>query len=120
KLSGELQLRISLLEVILHLDNNDWQYVAYRLGDIKQSNKALLKQANYQHEAQFIKLLSIFSMAYEPFNDPKIKAKIEQYISSSPVFRPGSNEFISYMVWLKSKLSKNHYYLTLLANVKTV
>ncbi len=115
KQSAELQLRISLLELVLHYENNDFSYIDYKANDLRNTYKELLQQETHQRESDFLKLLRRCTNLAQPFNDAKMVRAIEQFIEQSPPFSPGSNEFINYRIWLSVKLNRKNYYTTLLA-----
>ena len=117
KQSAELQLRIGLLELILHYENNDFNYIDYRINDLRHSYKDLLQQEAHQRENSFLKILRKCINAPAPFKDERILKNIKQFISDAPAIAPGSNEFINYSIWLSTKTSRKLYYDTLLQAV---
>lgn len=118
KLPAELQLRISILECLLHFDHDDIDFVAYKLNDIKNSQKKLLKQPAYTRENALFKILKRCVITHNPFKDKAIIGLVQEFSQQSPSFSPGSNEFINYRIWLESKLKKQPYYALLLAEMQ--
>lgn len=114
KLSVELQLRLSILELILHFENEDLNFIDYRINEIRSTFKKLLRQEAYQREANFIKILKRSVAKIKPFEQKNIMKLTQLFIDNSPLFGPGSNEFISYQLWLRSKLHKQKYYALIL------
>ena len=110
KLSVELQLRLSILELILHFENGDMNFIDYRINEIRSTFKKLLRQAAYLREANFLKILKRSVNKVRPFHQKNVIQLAQTFIEQSPPFGPGSNEFISYQLWLKSKLEKRDYY----------
>ncbi len=109
-LSVELQLRVSLLELILHFENEDFDFIDYKIKEVRHAYKSLLKQDTYSREAAFVKLIKRCIAYAKPFGDVAIKKEIDQFVAASPPFAPSSNEFISYRLWLSTKLSRSNYY----------
>lgn len=115
KQSAELQLRISLLEIILHYENADFSYIDYKINDLRHTYKDLLHQETHYRESEFLKLLKKCINSPKPFADERIVKMIQNFIAKSPTFSPGSNEFINYQIWLSTKINKKDYYKTLLS-----
>ena len=117
KLSVELQLRLSILELILHFENGDMNFIDYRINEVRNGFKKLLRQDAYIREANFLKILKRCVSKVKPFQQKNIIKLSETFIEQSPPFGLGSNEFISYQLWLRSKLDKRAYYSVLLEKI---
>ena len=57
KFSTENQFSISIIEIILHYENANLDYVTYRIGEIRRQFKTLLKDPLHQEEKAFLKIL---------------------------------------------------------------
>ena len=117
KLSVELKLRLSILEIILHYENGDFNFLEYRLEEVKKTFRRLLKQPDYEHDKRFIKLLHKSLNLANPFQNSNFIRFSQQFVEQSPQFSPGSNEFISYRLWVQSKLRRTDYFSFLLKSV---
>lgn len=117
KLSVELQLRVRLLEVILHYENSDFDFIDYKISEIRHAYKTLLQQGTYSRESAFIRLFKRCIAHPKPFSDATIRQRIADFVQESPPFAPSSNEFISYRLWFESKLNKVDYYELVLRRV---
>ncbi len=116
-LSTEIQFRIAIVEAILHFDNEDYNFLEYRLQEVKKQFRKLLQQADYQREKAFIKLLWKSLQIAAPFEQTKMTQMIQTFLDASPAFEPGSNEAISYQLWLCAKLEKKDYYQVVLEQI---
>lgn len=117
RLSVELQLRLSILEIMLHFDNSDFAFIDYRITDMRSTFKALLENPQYKREKDFLGLLKKCAGTAQPFKNLVVINTVQQFIDQSPPFAPGSNEFISYRIWLESKVKQQPYYRLILAAV---
>lgn len=109
-LSIEIKFRLALVEIILHFDNEDYDFLEYRIREIKKSFRKLLQQSDYQREKEFIKIIWKCLNLAVPFEQKKIIELCTTFVSASPSFEPGSNEAINYQFWIQSKLEKKDYY----------
>jgi tetratricopeptide (TPR) repeat protein len=114
KLSSEHQLSILMLEAILHYDNNNLDYVDYRLSDIKNKYRTLLKKDVYKDEKDFIKIMFQVLQSNTPFRDKNIQQNIKIFNEKASSLQIGSNKHIDYKLWFQSKLEKKPYYSLLL------
>lgn len=120
KQSVELQLRFCILEIVLHFENEDFDFLDYKINETRNTFRDLLHQDSYKRETDFLKILKKCLNVSRPFSDTTVKKIIQQFIAQSPPFAPGSNEFISYQLWLKSKIEKINYYELVLNAVRLV
>ncbi len=116
-LSTEIQFRLALVEAILHFDNQDLDFLNYRIPEVKKQFRKLLQQEDYEREKEFIKIIWKCIRTAAPFEQPRITKMIQTFLQSSPSFEPGSNEAISYLLWLQSKLENKDYYTIVLEQV---
>jgi tetratricopeptide (TPR) repeat protein len=119
KLSTELQFSISMLEVILHYENNGLDFVSYRIGEMKRQFNALLKRPDFTDEKTLLKILLAMSNKPNPMKDTQILNQINNYLGSVGHLQVGSGRHIDYGLWLTAKLKKQHYYEALLETLQT-
>ncbi len=118
KLSAELQFSISILEQILHYDNKNYDFVTYRIGEMKRHFRSLLKRPDYQEEKNFIKILLAMSNRADPLHDKLMLNQINNFINEASSLQVGSSKHIDYGIWLKSKINKKPYYQSLLQSLQ--
>ena len=118
KLSTELQLSVSMTEIILHYENNNFDFVSYKIGEIKRQFRGLLKRPEYIEPKSFLKI--IFSMANkpDPLNDKQIVSQIKNFVRLASTLQIGSEKHIDYGIWVQSQLNKQPYYAALLETLK--
>ena len=114
KLSSELQFSISILETIFHYDNNDMDFVGYKITEIKRQFRVLLKREDYAEELNFLKIIHAMINKAGGLHSPAVVALIEKFIKHAPPFQIGSEKHIDYALWLKSKLTRTSYYKSVL------
>jgi len=117
-LSPELKMSVNVVDLIMYYENDDFNYLIYRIKEIKRKFRTSLSKPNFERVKSFLKLLDVLSKYPTPFENKKVLPKIEQFIANSPPFEPGNNENINYKVWLLSKLNKRSYFEELLLEVK--
>jgi len=117
-LSPELKMSVNVVDLIMYYENNDYNYLIYRIKEIKRKFRTALSKPNFVRVKSFLNLLSTLSKCPDPFESKKVLPKIEQFVAQSPPFEPGNNENIDYKVWLLSKLNKRSYFEELLLEVK--
>lgn len=116
-LATNLQLNVNILEVMLRIETDDFEYVAHRLRDIKRRFSKELKQTAYLREKQFLQILQDLAFKAAPLQNKKITAKIQQFLETYREIELGSNDTISYAIWLQAKLERKDYYELVLASV---
>ncbi|OFY67718.1 MAG: hypothetical protein A3H98_14770 [Bacteroidetes bacterium RIFCSPLOWO2_02_FULL_36_8] len=114
KLEPQIQMQITFIEVIIHFDLDNKEYIFNRIAEMKRSFRSLLTLEAYERELKFLKLLRDFLRFPEPFSNKKVRKGIEQFLSIPYKLEPGSNEGINYNAWLLSKINRNSYYSNLL------
>ncbi len=116
-LPKELQLRLTLIEILLHYDNEDMLFLEYKIAQANKKFRSLFKEEAYAKDKAFLKIINKCTQQLHPFESPKIKKMVEDYLNSVPPFEPGSEEGISYKIWFRSKLEGKDYYALLLEEV---
>lgn len=112
------RMNISLVEIMIRIDNEDREYASNRCKDFIRKHRKSLNMPRFEREKQFIIILR--DILQNPYfsNDKKLLNLIQQFIDNSPPFEPGSNEAINYRIWLESKLKKRPYFEILLKYVR--
>ncbi|MGB0838716.1 MAG: hypothetical protein ACPGXL_01180 [Chitinophagales bacterium] len=118
-LSENLKLAMSVAEVILRIENEDYNYALHRLKEIKRIFRKKLVTEEYQRENNFVKILKSIANTPQAFKNKRLTNKVKIFIDNSPKFEPGSNEAINYRIWLYAKLNRVTYYDVLLEEVGT-
>ncbi len=117
-LAVNLQLNISITEIMLRIETQDFEYIAHRLRDIKRRFNKELKQTDYQREKQFLQILQDLAFKPKPLQNKRVLSKIQQFLTTYGAIELGSNETINYAIWLQSKWQKRDYYELVLESVK--
>jgi len=118
-LAKSLQLSINLVNLILHYANGDTMYLVNKISDVRRIFRKELKQENFAREKALIAIIRTMSTSADGAKGKRVQAQIQKFIDSSPKFEPGSNEAISYRLWLESILYKKPYYELVLSSVGT-
>ncbi len=113
-LSENWKISFSIVELILHIENKDYEYVLNKTQAFRRYFQDALKKEVYQREKHFISILRYLAQIPKPYKDTKVIEKINAFIDNSPPFEPGSNEAINYSIWLQSKIEKKSYYQLIL------
>jgi tetratricopeptide (TPR) repeat protein len=110
KLTTEYQFSISIVEVVLHFENANLDYVTYRIGEIKRQFRNLLKGDAFQEEKAFLKLLASMCNKADPMHDKALVAQMKSFANRTASIQIGSGKHIDFGLWIKAKLEKQHYY----------
>ncbi len=113
-----LRLGISLVELILHYENGDEDYVEHLVTDIRRKFRKELKEEGYHREKELLGIIRILAAKLNPLKNKKIVERMEAFQKASPPFQPGSNEAINYQVWLKSLQVTSTYYEIILLEIE--
>lgn len=109
KLHFSFQLSIAIVDVILHYENNDFNYVLYKINEIKRIFRTHLKDEKFDREREFLQIVRTIVNKGNDFNEPKIADKINAYIEKYKKTPTGEAEGIYYPVWLESKKNRISY-----------
>jgi len=117
-LSNDLKINIIIIDLIMYYENKDYNYLIYKIKEIKRRYRVSLSKPNFERAKLFINILDIISKSPNPFENERVLPKLYKFINDSPPFEPGNNENINYKVWLLSKLNKRNYFDELLLEIK--
>ncbi len=104
------KLRISILEVMLHLEAKDFEYADGRLREVKKIFRTTLSREGYEREKQFLQILAALIKYPDAIKRAKVLEKIQAFIQESKDYELGSNEVLDYSIWLKSQIGSPSYY----------
>jgi len=104
------KLNISIVEMILHIENRDFSFAENRLRNIRRTFSPIINEEGYQREKEFLKILLGICTTARIRDNNKLLVQINEFIQQSPEPEPGSNESINYQLWLESKITGRRYY----------
>jgi len=110
KLSTENQFAISIVEIILHYENANLDYVTYRIGEIRRQFKTLLKDSLHLEEKAFLKILLNMCNKADPMHDKLLMSQMKEFAANASKVQIGSGKYIELGLWIESKLEKKQYY----------
>jgi len=113
RLSTENQFSISIIEIVLHYENSDLEYVTYRIGEIRRQFKVLLKDNAHSEEKVFLKLLQNMCNKPDAMHDKQLLTQMEEFVANASKVQIGSGKYIELGLWVQSKLDKKQYYNSL-------
>jgi tetratricopeptide (TPR) repeat protein len=111
-LSPPIRMHLAITEVILRIEMEDWNYAHARLKALNRSHRALLCAEDYAQEKAFVSLMRAIVTKPEPFQDAKLRKKMETFIQDTER-EVGSNP-IDYVAWIKAHIQQRKYYEVLL------
>jgi len=118
-LSKSLQLSINLVNLILHYANGDTIYLVNKISEIRRSFRKELKLESFAREKALISIIRSMATSADGHKSKRIRQQIQDFVDTSPKFEPGSNEAISYRLWLESIVNNRPYYDLVLESVGT-
>jgi tetratricopeptide (TPR) repeat protein len=113
-LAVQIQIAVVIGEVILRVEQRDWEYAAYRLKDLKRKYQNELQKPEYAREMALIDILSLFVKNLNFLSDPLLKQKMEAFLESFP-HEVGANELVSYKAWIHAHRYQQDYYSVIFA-----
>lgn len=117
-LATNLQLNVNILEIMLRIETEDFEYIAHRLRDIKRRFSKELKKGSYKREKYFLQVLQDLAFKAAPLQNKKVLSKIYAFLKKYGEIELGSNDTINYALWLKAKLERKAYYDLVLESVQ--
>ena len=110
KLSTDFQLSISILELVLHYENHNLDYVTYKAGEIKRQFRTLLKGEDYKDERLFIKLLVNICNKADAMHNKAMLKQMSAFVETAAKYQIGSGKHVDCGLWVSAKLNKKPYY----------
>ncbi|MEM7105946.1 MAG: hypothetical protein AAF502_22615 [Bacteroidota bacterium] len=114
KMSPQWKLNIFIVDILIHYETEDIEYILSRVKEVKRSQRNLLRLPDYAREKEFLNIIQKLMSLPAPLTNAKLMERIEAFSQESPPFEPGSNEAINYQIWLESRVKKQSYFETLL------
>lgn len=108
-MSPDRKLNIQLLELIVRTEIDDREYALLKCREIKRKYNEILKEEAYRAESDFIKIVTFMLKKPNVLKSEKFLDSAKRFIEQSE-YEPGSNAFIDYAVWLRSKIERKNYY----------
>ena len=108
------KMNTSLLEIIIRIDSKDYTYTINKCNEFLRKFKVELRDEHFKREKEFIRILKTMASKPRAISDTKFRKKIQDFITASPDYEPGSNEAINYKLWLIAKLERKNYYSVML------
>jgi len=109
-LSAVWKISLKIMEMIYHLEDQNYNYAKNIYDNLRRSHRELLKEEGYQREAMFLDILREFIQVPQPLKSEKVTNKINHFLETSPDFEPAANEGINYDIWLSAKIKRTDYY----------
>jgi hypothetical protein len=100
KSAADLQLKIAVAELIVRFEMADFDYLQYRIAQVRKTFKEQLKQANYTREKEFLAIVSDLTETPLLKSNKKLMARIEAFIKTPEA---ADGQVISYTQWLAAK-----------------
>lgn len=114
-LSHPIRLGLSVAEIMIRIDQEDWNYAHLRLKTLKRSLRTVIGKDENAQEKAFISILSMIVTEPDAFKQEKIKKRIQNFLESAKQEVGSSSSPIDYIAWLNAKLEEKSYYETFLA-----
>jgi hypothetical protein len=113
-LSHPIRLGLSIVEIMIRIDQEDWNYAHLRLKTLKRSLRTTIGKDENAQEKAFISILSTIVMEPDAFKQDKVRKRVKSFLENAKQ-EVGSNIPIDYIAWLTAKLEDESYYETFLA-----
>lgn len=114
QLSEDWKLHVSIVELIIRVEVGDFEYVSYRVKNIRKMFRKMFSKEEYQTEKEFLSIILKIVQQVNPFKQKRLQKAISIFIGKSPSLEIAGNEAINYSLWLQSKLEGKGYFQLLL------
>ena len=118
RMENAMKLNVSIVEVIIHFEKKNLDFVLFKITEIRKKFKLLLKEDYYKKEQLFLKIMKEMVKYYPKCNHPKLELKLDQFKELFLEHEIGSNEAINYVSYLESKIKDEDYYQLLLNQIQ--
>ena len=98
----QLQFKISMFELILRYELNDFDFLEHRIQQIEKDFQKILKESALELELLQIIKAMILSTSFR--SDKKLRARIDKFILLTANRKQGDDDIIHYGNWLQKKL----------------
>jgi len=117
KAGKEWVIKKGLIEILLHIELQNIDFVESRLLSFKRSNYSYLKGINQQRAITYLKFIEDYYKTPENVTSPDFKSRVNSSFEWIETER--EDIFVmSFYAWLKSKMDKKGLYITTLNLVK--
>ncbi|MEI6817855.1 MAG: hypothetical protein WCL14_14710 [Bacteroidota bacterium] len=100
-----LQFKIAIAELIIRYEVNDFDFLDYRIAQIRKDFRELFRSADNEREREFVLILREMVDEDNIQKNPKLLAKINDFINSDQLEWKEDAEVINYSNWLKGKIA---------------
>ncbi len=106
KAAPMLQLKLSVLELMIRLEMNDFQIIEYRTNQIQRQFKAIFTGEEGIRQKNMLVLINRMAKMYDVKSKRKVKDLLEQFIADKSKLIPDDADLIDYFRWARQKLEK--------------
>ena len=96
------------IELLLIIEAEDMDFAVFRLKSVERKFKKFLQQPYNKRNSEFIKILRYIVQNQDCWGNKKFRSTVWEFLKMQAVYVPGA-EFISFNVWLYSKLENVPY-----------
>lgn len=101
KTDDGLKLKIAVCELMIRYELKEIDTITYRLVQMKNDFKDLLKEDNYSREKNMLTMIELLSKSISKNQGEKLKLMMKEFIQKD---KDADNDVIKYVPWLKGKL----------------
>lgn len=100
-----LKFRISVAELMIRYEQRDFDFLDYKMKQMRKDFSDLLKTGGNEKESEFLDILKMMATSRMPVpENKKVMQRIGEFVASVPEEADSDNEIINYREWLSSKL----------------
>ncbi len=102
-LENGFKLKISILEIILRIELDDFDYVERLIKQLFTNYKELTKEEEYAIDLSFIRTIKVLLLKHQFQNTKASRAVLERFFNEKPPLK--ATQIIHYNNWLKEKFN---------------
>jgi hypothetical protein len=100
------KFKVSIVELMIRFELNDFDFLDYRIDQMKKDYAALLNKKENAREKEFIEIILSLTVVENIEKNKKLLNRINDFIKQREDDEADDTEMINYNNWLKGKLKK--------------
>ncbi len=110
QLASDWKISLHLLDLILQSEAEEFNYIDYKLKEVKREFAKSLMLPQFEKEKGFLQLIGKMNKYQDWRQQKAVQTAIQDFIQLYKNIEPGSNEAVSYVLWLQSRLTKKPFF----------
>jgi tetratricopeptide (TPR) repeat protein len=106
KAAPMLQLKLSVLELIIRMEMNEMQVIEYRISQVMRQFKGLFGSEEGIRQKSMLNIIAKMAKVYDSKSRKKVKDMLQLFVDSKNTNIPDDADLIDYFRWARQKMDK--------------